>query len=86
MKEPFLYEGLNPIDVTADTVFEIVKTIIANGKEQEFRESCREKNISIQASAELVNLVKTQLFASRRLHKSIFSDEVIRSDTCPREQ
>ncbi|MQB05729.1 hypothetical protein DXT91_16565 [Agrobacterium tumefaciens] len=86
MKEPFLYEGMTPIDVAADTVFEIVKTIIANGNEQEFRALCNEKNLFVQVSPELVNLVKLQLFSARRIHKNTFADEVIRSVKCPKDE
>jgi len=63
-----LYEGQKPVQVTAATLFNVVKAIIAAGKETEFLQNSQKQNVALQASPEVVNFVKSYLYTNK-LHE-----------------
>jgi hypothetical protein len=64
-----LYEGQKPVQVTASTLFNVVKAIIAAKKEAEFLQKSQEENVALQASPEVVNFVKAYLYTNK-LHEN----------------
>ena len=63
-----LYTGKKNVRVTAATLFNVVKAIIAAGKEAEFLRDSEKQKISLEASPAAVNFVKTYLH-SNKLHE-----------------
>jgi hypothetical protein len=63
-----LYEGSKDVSVTAATLFEVVKAVIASGKEAEFLKKAKDVNATLQASPPVVNLVKKFLHENK-LHE-----------------
>ncbi|HEY0223562.1 MAG TPA: hypothetical protein VGC38_03530 [Pseudolabrys sp.] len=64
-----LYKGKKHVRVTAVTLFNVVKAIIAAGKEAEFLKDAEKQKFNLQASPEDVNFVKTYLH-SNKLHEN----------------
>jgi hypothetical protein len=64
-----LYEGKAPVRVTAATLFNVVKAIIAAGEEADFLQKAGQANVALEASPEAVNFVKEFLHKSE-LHKN----------------
>jgi hypothetical protein len=64
-----LYEKKTPVHVTTATIFNVVKAIIAAGKETEFLAAAKEANVVLEAGPEAVNFVKRYLF-DKKLHEN----------------
>jgi hypothetical protein len=60
-----LYEGDKPVPVSAETVFNFVKAVIAAGKEAELLKAAQEVNSPLEARRDLVNLVKSFLHENK---------------------
>jgi hypothetical protein len=69
MTELKLYEGQSPIRVTASTLFNVIKAIIAAGKEAEFLPESEKAKVAVEAGPEVVNFVKKYLHENQ-LHKN----------------
>lgn len=63
-----LYKGKKHVRVTAVTLFNVVKAIMAAGKEAEFLKDAEKQKFTLEASPESVNFVKTYLH-SNKLHE-----------------
>jgi hypothetical protein len=63
-----LYKGKKHVRVTAVTLFNVVKAIIAAGKEPEFLRDAEKQKIYLEANPACVNFVKTYLH-SNKLHE-----------------
>ena len=85
MDAPFLYSETDPLRVSAQLVFSIVKTIIEARQEEEFLRVCQERNATVAVDPDFVNLVKTYLFDKRVHTDSQFARKVIASPggRCP---
>lgn len=50
-----------PIRVSANTIFDAIKTIVDAGKQAEFLAECQQKDIGIVIEADVINFVKSFL-------------------------
>ena len=63
-----LYAGKTNVRVTATTLFDVVKAIIAVGKEGDFLRESEKQKVHLEANPATVNFVKTYLH-SNKLHE-----------------
>ena len=76
MKRPYQYQGSEPLQISAETVFDTVKSIIEAGHEREFIAKCDKDGAYITIEPQFVNLVKDYLFEERnsvrwKLHEGL---------------
>jgi hypothetical protein len=82
MEKPFLYRGSEPLEISAEVVFDVVKTIIASGQEINFIREANERKATITASPEVVNLIKNYLFDKAVFKTEASAKAIINSARC----
>ena len=86
MDKPKPYRGKTPRAVPMDTIIDVVKDIVAAGKEADFRKACAANTHRMLAQPALVNTVKTFIHENRLHEVSDTSAKVMNSrpgdDTC----
>ena len=87
MIKPVLAPKDVPLKISAAIVFQAVKSILQAGKEQEFLAEADKHQSTVVASPEVVNLVKSFLFAHNVHETDLAASTLIQSppgqDRCP---
>jgi hypothetical protein len=82
MDRPYRYEGADPLQVSAQSVFDTVKSIVSSGEEQAFIAKCNEQGAFVTIEPQFVNLVKDYLFENKALNTIEIVRELVRSNRC----
>jgi hypothetical protein len=83
MQPPFHYKGTEPLKISAETLFAIVKSVISSGREEDFLRRCRDEDVTVMAAPRVVNLVKDYFFDNGVHKESLTAREIVNSDRCP---
>jgi hypothetical protein len=84
MDRPYRYEGTEPLQISAQTVFDTVKSIVNSGEEQAFIAKCNEQGAFVTLEPQFVNLVKDYLFENKALNAMEIVRDLVRSARCTR--
>jgi hypothetical protein len=77
-------EGTEPLQISAQTVFDTVKAIVSSGHEQAFIAKCNEVDAFVSVEPRFVNLVKDYLFENKSLNTMDIARDLVRSARCQR--
>jgi hypothetical protein len=84
MERPYRYQGSDPLQVSAEAVFDAVKAILNAGEEQAFIAKCNEMGAFVSVEPQIVNLVKDFMFENKSISSLDTARELLRSARCSR--